>query len=155
MGPNLESCALTRGNLRVLGGSNFSNFIDKLQIIERYNHKTKRCCMVSEDDATSSSRAIECPKAGNVRKMPDSARIDRGCCCRLLHGARTIPTVAACVGSGMRLLPLRPHRRGGAETLKEPFITWERCRVLDTRSHDDHWTKCRHPQTPYSSRFIL
>ena len=53
--------------------------MDKLQIIERYNHKTKRCCMVSEDDATSSSdrRAIECPKAGNVRKMPDSARIDR------------------------------------------------------------------------------
>src|SRR6202022_3033507 len=25
MGPNLESCALTRGNLRVCGGSNFSS----------------------------------------------------------------------------------------------------------------------------------
>ena len=25
------------------------------KIIERYTHKTKRCCMVSEDDATSSS----------------------------------------------------------------------------------------------------
>ena len=49
----------------------------------------------------------------------------------------------------------RPHRRGGAETLKEPLITWDGCRVLYTRPHDDHWTKCLHPQTPYSSRFVL
>ena len=128
--------------------------MDKLQIIERYNHKTKRCCMVSEDDGTSSSdrRAIECPKAGNVRKMPDSARIDRACCCRLLHGARTIPTVAE-RASAVECGCCHSGRTG--EALKEPFITWERCRVLDTRSHDDHWTKWRHPQTPYSSRFIL
>src|SRR3984893_6742448 len=49
----------------------------------------------------------------------------------------------------------RPHRRGGAETLKEPLITWDGYRVLDPRSHDDHWTNCLHPQTPYSSRFVL
>src|ERR1700686_2310512 len=29
--------------------------------------------------------------------------------------------------------------------------SWGRCRVLDARSHDDHWTKCRHPQTPYNT----
>jgi hypothetical protein len=47
-GPNLESCALTRGTLRVCGGSNLSQaLIDKLQIIERYNHGTKRCCVLS------------------------------------------------------------------------------------------------------------
>jgi hypothetical protein len=52
--------------------------IDKLQIIERYNHGTKRCRVLSQYDGTSSSdrRAIECPKAGNVRKC-DSARTDR------------------------------------------------------------------------------
>jgi hypothetical protein len=26
-----------------------------------------------------------------------------------------------------------------------------RCRLLDTRSHDDHWTKCRHPQTAHDT----
>jgi hypothetical protein len=38
--------------------------IDRLQIIQRYNHRTKRCCVLSQDDGTSSSdrRAIECPK---------------------------------------------------------------------------------------------
>ena len=29
--------------------------------------------------------------------------------------------------------------------------SWGRCRLLDTRSHDDHWTKWRHPQTPYNT----
>ena len=49
--------------------------MDKLQIIERYNHRTKRCCVLSQDDGTSSSdrRAIECPKAGNVRKTRQRA----------------------------------------------------------------------------------
>ena len=43
MAPNLESCALTRGNLRVLGGSNVSQaLMDKLQIIRTYNHRMKR-----------------------------------------------------------------------------------------------------------------
>jgi hypothetical protein len=35
--------------------------------------------------------------------------------------------------------------------LKEPLITWDGCRVLDTRSHDDHWTKCRHPETAHNT----
>jgi hypothetical protein len=26
-----------------------------------------------------------------------------------------------------------------------------RCRLLDTRSHDDHWTKCRHPETAHNT----
>src|ERR1700737_3739161 len=26
-----------------------------------------------------------------------------------------------------------------------------RCRLLDTRSHDDHWTKCRHPETAHDT----
>src|ERR1700730_11101323 len=49
--------------------------MDKLQIIERYNHRTKRCFVLSQDDGTSSSdrRAIECPKAGNVRKTRQCA----------------------------------------------------------------------------------
>ena len=49
--------------------------MDKLQIIERYNHRTKRCCVLSQDDGTSSSdrRAIECPKAGNFRKTRQCA----------------------------------------------------------------------------------
>ena len=49
--------------------------IDKLQIIERYNHRTKRCCVLSQDDGTSSGnrRAIECPKPGNVRKTRQCA----------------------------------------------------------------------------------
>ena len=60
-----------------------------------------------------------------------------------------------CVGSGSGSCHSASAGRGGAETLKEPLITWDGCRVLDTRSHDDHWTKCLHPQTPYSSRFFL
>ena len=160
--------------------------IDKLQIIERYNHRTKRCCVLSQDDGTSSSdrRAIECPKAGNVRKTRH-ARIDRPATvgivlapCRTPAGsspeaavpAGSTPAIPAikhgpkrlgvaqpfwCVRQWKRFLPLRrPHRRGGAETLKNRLL-WERCRVLDTRSHDDHWTQCRHPQTPCSSRFFL
>ena len=35
--------------------------------------------------------------------------------------------------------------------MKEPLITWDDCRVLDTRSHDDHWTKCRHPETAHNT----
>ena len=56
-----------------------------------------------------------------------------------------------CVGSGSGSCCRRPHRRGGAETLKEPLITWDGCRLLDTRSHDDHWTKCRHPETAHNT----
>src|ERR1700726_563518 len=26
-----------------------------------------------------------------------------------------------------------------------------RCRLLDTRSHDDHWTKCLHPETAHNT----
>jgi hypothetical protein len=26
-----------------------------------------------------------------------------------------------------------------------------RCRLLETRSHDDHWTKCRHPETAHDA----
>ena len=26
-----------------------------------------------------------------------------------------------------------------------------RCRVLDTRSHDDHWTRCSHPETAHNT----
>ena len=64
MGPHLDSCELTRGNLRVCGGSSSQALIDKSQIIEGYNHRTKQCCVLSQDDGTSSSdrRAIECPK---------------------------------------------------------------------------------------------
>jgi hypothetical protein len=32
-----------------------------------------------------------------------------------------------------------------------------RCRLLDTRSHDDHWTKCRHPKqhtTPFRPMIV-
>src|ERR1700686_3365302 len=75
MGPNLESCALTRGKCAYVAALISQALIDKLRIIERYNHRTKRCCVLSQDDGTSSSdrRAIECPKAGNVRKTRPTA----------------------------------------------------------------------------------
>src|ERR1700730_7494715 len=63
MGPNLDSCALTRGNLRVCGGSNFSSF-NKTSSRSSNGTIIGRngvvCCL----DGTSSSdrRAIECPK---------------------------------------------------------------------------------------------
>jgi hypothetical protein len=46
----------------------FSSFDGQAPVIERYNHRTRRLCMVGEDHATSSSdrRAIECTKTGNV-----------------------------------------------------------------------------------------
>jgi hypothetical protein len=75
-GPIVESCALTRGKFCAYVAALISHaLIDKLQIIERYNHRTKRCCVLSQDDGTSSSdrRAIECPKAGNVRKTRQCA----------------------------------------------------------------------------------
>src|ERR1700676_2796745 len=75
MGPNLESCALTRGKCAYVAALIPQALIDKLQIIERYNHRMKRCCVLSQDDGTSSSdrRAIESPKAGNVRKTRQCA----------------------------------------------------------------------------------
>ena len=93
----------------------------------------------------------------------DSARIDRPAAVGIVLAPCRTPAAAAPTGQARtkmvgrsptvlvrrqwkRFLPLRrPHRRGGAETWKEPLITWDGCRVLDTRSHDDHWTKCRHP----------
>jgi hypothetical protein len=52
--------------------------INKFQISEGYNHRTRRCCVLAQDDNTSSSdrRAIECPKAENVGKTPRCA-VDR------------------------------------------------------------------------------
>src|SRR3977135_1688271 len=69
MGPNLESCGLRRGKCAYVAALISQALIDRLQIIQRYNHRTKRCCVLSQDDGTSSSdrRAIKCPKAGNVR----------------------------------------------------------------------------------------
>src|SRR3984893_7897788 len=57
MGPNLESCALTRGKCAYVAALISQALIDRLQIIERYNHRTKRCCVLSQDDGTSSSVA--------------------------------------------------------------------------------------------------
>src|ERR1700720_4676193 len=90
MGPNLESCALTRGKCAYVAALIPQALIDKLQIIERYNHGTKRCRVLSQDDGTSSSdrRAIECPKAGNVRKT-------RQCAHRSAEVAELRRTVAA------------------------------------------------------------
>src|SRR5437016_12476876 len=42
MGPNLEFCALTRGNLRVCGGSSFEDKLQNGTIIGR-----NACCMLS------------------------------------------------------------------------------------------------------------
>jgi hypothetical protein len=82
MGPNLESCALTRGKCAYVAALIPQALIDKLQIIERYNHRTKRCRVLSQDDGTSSSdrRAIECPKAGNVRKTRQCAHRSPSAC---------------------------------------------------------------------------
>ena len=40
---------------------------------ERYNHRTKRCCVLSQDDGTSSSArcAIECPKPTSSARSGD------------------------------------------------------------------------------------
>src|SRR6202048_2823342 len=82
MVPNLESCALTRGKCPYLAARIYQALIDKLQIIERYNHGTKRCRVLSQDDGTSSSdrRAIECPKAGIVRKTRQCAHRSPSAC---------------------------------------------------------------------------
>jgi|ERR1700720_2156617 hypothetical protein len=82
MGPNLESCALTRGKCAYVAALISQALIDRLQIIERYNHRTKRRCVLSQDDGTSSSdrRAIECPKAGNVRKRQECAHRSPSAC---------------------------------------------------------------------------
>src|ERR1700738_4226405 len=82
MVPNLESCALTRGKCPYVAARISQALIDKLQIIERYNHRTKRCRVLSQDDGTSSSdrRAIECPKAGNVRKTRQCAHRSPSVC---------------------------------------------------------------------------
>src|SRR6202011_2033508 len=76
MGPNLESCALTRGNLRVALIS--QALIDKLQIIEWYNHRTKRvvCChrMRALRPVIVVRSSVQKP-ATSARR--DSARIDR------------------------------------------------------------------------------
>jgi hypothetical protein len=31
------------------------------------------------------------------------------------------------------------------------IVAIKACRLLDTRSHDDHWTKCRHPETAHNT----
>jgi hypothetical protein len=97
--PHLDSCALTRGNLRVCGGSSSQALIDKSQIIEGYNHRTKQCCVLSQDDGTSSSdrRAIECPK------VLFSHRIERqSACSGVMFFARATPG-----GMSKRLPPAR------------------------------------------------
>jgi hypothetical protein len=62
--------------------------IDKLQTIERYNHRTKRCCVLSQNDGTSSSdrRAIKPATSGKTRQCVDRSPWPIG------DGARTIPT---------------------------------------------------------------
>src|SRR3984893_17897329 len=82
MWPNLESCALTRGKCAYVAALISQALIDKLQIIDWYNHRTKRCRVLSQDDGTSSSdrRAIECPKAGIVRKTRQCAHRSPNAC---------------------------------------------------------------------------
>jgi hypothetical protein len=72
-----------------------------------------------------------CLMAGDGRPSIRPERLLRGCCCRRSTrcqnkqslGDRCARTVASC----------------------------GRCRLLDTRSHDDHWTKCRHPETAHNT----
>ena len=202
MGPNLDSCALTRGKCAYVAALIPQALIDKLQIIERYNHGTKRCRVLSQDDGTSSSdrRAIECPKAGNVRKTRQCASIaqrlqqqpprqpfrrDRrpaipgikfGKCPRQLskrrihklttHSQRMICWIGSPNGillkKPFRAIILPQHRIPHQKRIRgcccrrraidaRTVASCGRCRLLDTRSHDDHWTKCRHPETAHDT----
>ena len=157
--------------------------IDKLQIIERYNHRMKRCCMVSQDDGTSSCdrRAIECPKPGNVPIINGSFNVSAP---PLLCGRRSGRNRFHCRthqngwATPNRFGPLLDGRDGRPSIPPERLLRgcccrrstrcqnntnsrWAidartvascgRCRLLDTRSHDDHWTKCRHPETAHNT----
>jgi hypothetical protein len=75
---------------------------------------------------------VRCLMAGTAGRRSGPERLLRGCCCRRStrrqnntnsRWAIDARTVASC----------------------------GRCRLLDTRSHDDHWTKCRHPETAHNT----
>src|SRR3984893_4664441 len=78
MGPNLEFCALTRGNLRVCDGSNFSSFEDKLQIINGtiIGRNGVVCCL-----RMKALRPVIVVRSSVQKPAPsargDSARLDR------------------------------------------------------------------------------
>ena len=120
---------MTRGNLRVWGGSNVLRLLmDKLQIIERtiIGRNGVVCCL---------RMTALCPVI--VSQISATSPTDRGLVdpvsCRLGMRNNSVRTTMQ-----WRFLQLRrPHGRGGAETLKEPLITWDHCQVFDARSHDD------------------
>ena len=80
--------------------------MDKLQIIERYNHRTKRCCVLSQDDGTGSvivvRSSVQKP-ATSARR--DSARIDRPATVGIILAPCRTPAAAA------PKQPFRPDRR--------------------------------------------
>src|ERR1700692_3716145 len=146
MGPNLEFCALTRGNLRVCEGSNFSSFEDKLQIINGtiIGRNGVVCCL-----RMTALRPVIVVRWSVQKPAPsargDSARLDRPATVGIVLAPCRTPAAAApkqpfrpdrrpaikqrakTVGrsptvfgaSAVEAVPAtrRPHRRGGAETL--------------------------------------
>src|ERR1700720_1093271 len=78
MGPNLECCALMRGTLCVWGGSNFSSFEDKLQIINStiIGRNGVVCCL-----RMTALRPVIVVRSSVQKSAPsarrDSARLDR------------------------------------------------------------------------------
>jgi hypothetical protein len=104
----------------------------------------------------------------NVQKLATSARRDSArieCSGTVYNACSSTPEAAVPAGStsghpghkASGSVSCRSGARTGEAVLRhrKSLLLWERCGVLDTRSHDDHWTKCHHPQTPYRSRFIL
>jgi hypothetical protein len=102
----LEFCALTRGNLRVCDGSNFSSFEDKLQIINGtiIGRNSVVCClrMTALRPVIVVRSTVQKP-ATSARG--DSARLDRPATVGIVLAPCRTPAAAA------PKQPFRPDRR--------------------------------------------
>src|SRR6202040_1816534 len=114
MGPNLECCALTRGNLWVWGGSNFSSFEDKLQIINGtiIGRNGVVCClrMTPLRPVIVVRSSVQKPVTSARR---DSARIDRPATVGIVLAPCRTPAAAA------PKQPFRPDRRPAIPAIKQ------------------------------------
>src|SRR5580704_18867463 len=101
MGPNLEFCALTRGNLRVCDGSNFSSFEDKLQIINGtiIGRNGVVCCL-----RMTALRPVIVVRSSVQKPAPsargDSARLDRLATVGIVLAPCRTPAAGSTAGHG-------------------------------------------------------
>jgi hypothetical protein len=200
MGPNLESRIDARKFARIALIS--QALIDKLQIIEWYNHRTKRVVWrmtASSRDRVSKSRhrpqdaTVRASIAQRLQAAAPEAAVPAGSTAgRPGHKVWQMPATAQqaphppaddsfaaddlrdrvaqrdLLKKSFRAIILPQHRIPHQKRIRgcccrrwaidaRTVASCGRCRLLDTRSHDDHWTSAvilRQHTTPFRPMFV-